>query len=279
MRYKALLAVWLLGVTAALGFVLSGCVGGGGAVAHEYAPKARLTQWSTVDWAHVLSQVVTDDGFVRYDALTANADGAKDALFRYVGSVNQASPENRPDLFPTAADRLAYYLNAYNALCMYGVLQKGLPPNTALSGLYITAKFPLGGRSMTLDTLEKQYVRTASDPRVYFALNSMSKSAPPLRKEPFEGYKLDDQLADQGRRYLSDPRGVQKVSETKVRLSEVFTKFYPVEFQEAYSRQTGRRDPSILEAVRPFAGPDSPVQTATEYESLSYDWSLNRAPG
>src|SRR5215217_3414500 len=100
MRYKALLAVWLIGVTGALGFVLSGCVGSGGAVSHEYAPKARLSQWSNADWQHVLSTVVTDDGLVRYDALTSNTNSAKDALFRYVGSINQVSPENRPDLFP-----------------------------------------------------------------------------------------------------------------------------------------------------------------------------------
>jgi hypothetical protein len=147
----------------------------------------------------------------------------------------------------------------------------------ALSGLSLTARFPLGGRSINLETLEKQSVRTSGDPRVYFALNSMSKSAPPLRKEPYEGAKLDDQLADQGHRYLSDPRGVQKITQAKVKLSEIFTKFYPVEFQEVFSRETGRRDPSILEAIRPYASPDSPVQTATEYESLSYDWSLNRA--
>jgi hypothetical protein len=276
MRYKALLAIWIVGVTAALGFVLSGCVGGGGAVSQEYAPKTRLAQWSNADWQTVLSTVATDDGLVRYDALTANTNGAKDALFRYVGSINQASPENRPDLFPAPSDRLAYYVNAYNALCMYGVLQKGLPSNVALSGLFLTAKFPLGGRGMTLDTLERQ-VRTSGDPRVHFALNSMSKSCPPLRREPYEGAKLDEQFADQGRRYLGDPRGVQKAGETRVKLSEIFTKFYPVEFQEAFTRETGRRNPSILEAIRPYAAPDSPVQTATEYESLSYDWSLNRA--
>ena len=79
------------------------------------------------------------------------------------------------------------------------------------------------------------------------------------------------------RRYLSDPRGVQKVSDTKVKLSEIFTKFYPAEFKEAYSRKTGKSDPGLLEAIRPYAAPDSPVQTATEYESMSYDWALNRA--
>jgi hypothetical protein len=272
-----LLAVWCVGVTAALGLALCGCIGGGGAVSQEYAPKSTVDHWSNADWQKVLDHAATDDGLVKYDVLTNNTDGTKDALFRYVGMVNQVSPENRPDLFKSDADKLAYYINSYNALCMYGVLQKGLPGNVALSGLYQFSKFPVGGKEMTLDSLEKQYVRATGDPRVHFALNCMSKSCPPLRKEAFEGAKLDAQLTAQGQRYLSDPRGVQKVSNTKVKLSEIFTKFYPAEFKEAYSRKTGKSDPGLLEAIRPYAAPDSPVQTATEYESMSYDWSLNRA--
>jgi len=277
MQRKALLALWLLGVCASLGLVLSGCIGGGGAVSQEYAPKSTLTQWSNADWQTVLDTVVTDDGLIKYDLLTNNTNGAKDALFRYVGMINQASPVNRPELFKSEGEKLAYYINAYNALCLYGVLQKGLPGNVLLSGLYFTASFPVGGSSTNLDSLEKQHVRSAGDPRVHFALNCMSKSCPPLRKEAYEGSKLDAQLADQGRRYLNDPRGVQKDSGTKVKLSEIFTKFYPDEFKDAFTRTTGKKDPSLLEAIRPFAGPDSPVQMATEYESMSYDWSLNRA--
>jgi hypothetical protein len=277
MRRNALLATWLVGVGASLGLVLSGCIGGGGAVSQEYAPKAAISQWSNADWQKVLDTVCTDDGMVKYDALTNNTNGAKDALFRYVGAINQASPANRPELFKTDADKLAYYINAYNALCMYGVIQKGLPGNVLLSGLYFTASFPVGGSNTNLDSLEKQHVRTAGDPRIHFALNCMSKSCPPLRKEAYDGGKLDAQLAEQGKRYLSDPRGAQKASDTKVKLSEIFTKFYPGDFKDAYSRTSGKKDPSLLEAIRPLAGPDSPVQTATEYESMSYDWSLNRA--
>jgi hypothetical protein len=277
MRNKALLVVWAMGVTASLGFVLCGCVGGGGAVSNEFAPKTTLSQWNNADWQTVLDTTCTDDGMVKYDALTKNDNGAKDALFRYVGMINQASPENRPELFKTDADKLAYYINAYNALCMYGVLQKGLPGNVLLSGLYFTASFPVGGSNTNLDSLEKKHVRPSGDPRIHFALNCMSKSCPPLRKEAYEGAKLDAQLAEQGRRYLNDPRGAQKASATKVKLSEIFTKFYPGDFKDAYTRKTGKADPGLLEAIRPFAGPDSPVQTATEYESMSYDWSLNRA--
>ncbi|MBC8105029.1 MAG: hypothetical protein H7Z14_00435 [Anaerolineae bacterium] len=39
------------------------------------------------------------------------------------------------------------------------------------------------------------------------------------------------------------------------------------------------RGADLLESVRPFAAKDSPVQTATKYSGMGYDWSLNRPPG
>src|SRR3954466_15257908 len=99
-RHKALLAAWVIGVFAAFGFVLSGCSSGGGSVAKEYAPTTKLEKWSDADWAKVLDAVCTPDGFVKIDELVNNPNGCRDALFRYVGAINQASPDNRADLFP-----------------------------------------------------------------------------------------------------------------------------------------------------------------------------------
>src|SRR5688572_1575305 len=53
MRGRALVAAWGIGVGACLGFVLSGCVGGGGAVSDSYAPKSALTSWSDAEWRRV----------------------------------------------------------------------------------------------------------------------------------------------------------------------------------------------------------------------------------
>src|SRR4051812_9333950 len=98
MRNRALLAVLMLGVSITLGFVLFGCgSGGGGAVSKEFTPATPLTKWEDTDWKTVLDNTCTADGYVKYDALTANTNGTKDALFRYVGRINQASPENRPE--------------------------------------------------------------------------------------------------------------------------------------------------------------------------------------
>src|SRR5438045_1830178 len=80
------------------------------------------------------------------------------------------------------------------------------------------------------ETIEKAHVRSSSDPRVHFALNCMSHSCPPLRNEPYEGSRLDAQLMDQGKTYLSDPRGAQKGEDGTVKLSEIFAKFYTAEW-------------------------------------------------
>jgi hypothetical protein len=79
---------------------------------------------------------------------------------------------------------------------MYDVQQHGRPANvrdaTAIPyGIFYFDKFPFGGKEMTLDAVEKQKVRSVGDPRVHFALNCSSYSCPPLRKETYDGSKLE----------------------------------------------------------------------------------------
>src|SRR5439155_26657327 len=112
--------------------------------------------------------------------------------------------------FTTEKYKLAKYFNAYTSLCMYAVYKLDYPPNLAKTvppyAVYFFDKFPVGGVDTNLDTIEKAHVRSVGDPRVHFALNCMSHSCPPLRGEPYEGSKLDQQLDEQGKIYLSDPR-------------------------------------------------------------------------
>ncbi len=256
------------------------CTGCTKAVKPRFQPKGVVSQFSNELWQDVLSAVATPEGNVRYALLTQNRDGVRDKLFRYVGLLGEVSPENRPELFPSDADRLAYWINAYNALAMYGVYKRGLPGNT-LAGippgaLYLVDRFKVGGTSYSLDSIEKQRVRSAGDPRIHFALNCMSQSCPPLRQEPYTGDKLDAQLNEQGKIYLSDPRAVRRDGD-KVKLNSIFTNYYKGDFIDAYRKRTGKDDAGLLEAIRPFAASDSPVQSATAYSGMGYDWSLNRA--
>lgn len=245
----------------------------------KYRP-ADTRSFGNAEWAAVLRAVVTPDGYVRHDLIESNAGGARDALYRYVGLINAVGPDNRPELFPTEDDRLAYYINAYNALCMYAVSQRGYPSNVLLSGAYpgsifFSDRFIVGGTSLTLDGLEKSRLR-AVDPRTHFAINCMSRSCPPLLDAPYEPATVQAQMDQAGRRFLSDPRGAQRDGE-RVQLSKIFD-FFTGDFVDPYRARTGRRDADVLESIRQYAAPDSPVHGAVGYSYMGYDWSLNR-PG
>jgi hypothetical protein len=256
---------------------LFGC---GGKVPQQFRPTGPISSFSNTDWAAVLSKVVTDDGFVHHERIADNTDGVRDALYRYVGLIGEVSPLNRPELFVTDKDRLAYWINAYNAVCMYAVNKRGRPANVKNAGgipyaIFYLDKFHYGGKELTLDAVERQYVRTVGDPRIHFALNCSSYSCPPLRGEPYEAARLDEQFDDQGRRYLADPRGAVRDGEN-VKLSEIF-RFYQDEFVAAHRKTTGTADAGLLAAIQSYAGAGSPLLGAKGYSFMEYDWSINQA--
>src|SRR5262245_27849042 len=85
----------VLGIAVPL--LLCGCSRAGGGY-ERYATGMRVQFWSDADWADVLDQVVTEDGYVRYDLLARNLNGVRYSLDRYVGQIYDASPANRPEL-------------------------------------------------------------------------------------------------------------------------------------------------------------------------------------
>ena len=262
----------------ALPLACGGC--GGGRVPEDFRPDAKLTEWSNDKWAAVLDEVATDDGFVEWDKIKDNTNGVRDTLYGYVGEIGAASPENRPELFPNDSDKIAYYINAYNALCMYGVVQRGYPGNVLRPGfvdpgaLFFVDRFYTGGERTNLDTLEQSTLdRTGRDPRLHFAFNCMSYSCPPLRSEPFEGDRLVEQLRDQGERYLSDERAAVRDDEDTVKLNSIFTSFYRDDFTRGVD---GEGDMKLINGLLRFAADDSPIVGATDWDGMGYQWDLNR---
>jgi hypothetical protein len=246
-------------------------------VPKQFEPTA-VKEFHYADWQRVLDKAVTSDGYVKYDVLRHNAGGARTALERFVEQVGQTSPENRPDLFTTDSERLAYYLNAANAQAMMAVVKKDYPKNLQEAGILTLGTFSVGGRQVSLAELEKEALRLG-DTRIHFALNNMARSSPPLRQEAYNSGHLDAQLDDQGRRYLSDPRGAEidpKKPDT-ARLSELFTKFYPDDFKSYYAHRTGKKDADLIDALRIFASDESPVSRVSKWEAMPFDWSLNEA--
>jgi hypothetical protein len=236
----------------------------------QYQRVGWVSLFTQDDWQSVLTKTVTPGGYVRWERLS-NTPELRAALYRYVSLINSISPDNRPDLFQTRADREAYWLNAYNATCMYGVLQHSLnnPP-----ALYSADHFSFGGVPLTLDQVEDGKIKPLGDPRVAFAINRCTRSSPPLRNEPYDSMKLNTQLTNQGRVFLSDSRGVVVDENGTAKINRILAVDYAPMFFAAYPQKLGKAT-TIQRALEPYAIKHSALWEADVVTAMPYDSRLN----
>jgi len=219
-------------------------------------------------WAQVLNDFVNDQGQVDFHGL-ANRSADLDAFVDYIARV---SPESAPSPFPTKESRLAYHINAYNALSMYNVIDSGIPKSLAgLTKLWFFGfkKFSIGGERLSLRSYENDVIRPAGDERVHFALNCMSVGCPHLPRDPFTAPGLDNQLDREARRFFAEPRNLRVFPERKtVRISEIL-KFYKEDFL--------RHSPNLIAYVNRYAPEKIPENYQVEF--AEYDWTVNDQTG
>ncbi len=216
-------------------------------------------------WARVLSTQVDERGRVNFAALA----GAPEDLERYVAWVYDSGPGNRPELFRTPQDVLAYHLNAYNALAMYAVIDSGIPEsNSGFSkvSFFALRQVRVGGQGMSLRTYENDIIRKLGDPRVHFALNCMSLSCPRLPREPFVAANLEQQLEREARYFFSESRNLRVDDAAKtVWMSEILD-FFPEDFLA--------HAPSLIAYVNRYLG--KPVPADYKVRFTPYDWTIAR---
>jgi hypothetical protein len=215
-------------------------------------------------WARVLAKQVDDRGRIDFAGIAAAPEDL-DAYVPYVGSV---SPISRPDAFPTREAKLAYYLNAYNALAMSGIVQAGIPESLAKIKFrfFYRNRFVVGGQRISLYKLENGIVRKMGDPRIHFALNCMVRGCPRLPKEPFEAARLEIQLDAAARLFLSEARNVDLRPDAKtVRFSEIL-RFYTKDFLAV--------SPSLIAYANQYRTEKIPGEWKVEF--IPYDWTVNK---
>ncbi len=218
-------------------------------------------------WARVLSRFVDDRGRVDFGGL-ARDGGDLDAA---VAGVAALAPDNAPGAFPTLADRLAFHVNAYNALAMAHVVRRGIPQRLSLLGrlgFFVLSRVSVGGRAMSLYDYENDVIRPLGDERVHFALNCMSVSCPRLPRTPFHAATLDRELDAAARGFLAEARNVQ-VDDVRhvVRLSSILS-FYKADFLA--------HAPGLLDYVNLYRA--APVPVGYRVEFIPYDWTINSQP-
>lgn len=221
---------------------------------HEYPKLSEL-----------LSKHVAD-GLVDYPAVQ------KDSALLKTFLNEAASVEQEIFAAWNEQERLAFLINLYNAATLQLILEHyPLESIKDIGGLFSgpwkQKVVPLFGERISLDDLEHGIIRSDyHEPRIHFALVCAARGCPPLRFEPYLPTKLDEQLDEQGRRFLlQSPKKNRYDTATKTLFLSPLFKWYRKDFKASAG--------SLIEYVRKYL-PE--VEPKAKIRYTTYDWSLNQ---
>ena len=188
-------------------------------------------------------------------------------------------PVNPDDL--SRDEALAFWINLYNAGALILVARAQSTDTTSVLGVPggFRSKFvSVGGERLSLDAVEHGKIRRFGDPRIHAALVCGSISCPTLRREPYQGPVIDEQLDDQLRYLLGSGGCTVDRAGKRVLLSRII-RWYGSDFARPHRMPTllptSRR--AVLSALYPWLDPEVVAwieSTRPEIEFQKYDWGL-----
>lgn len=214
--------------------------------------------WDQIVQAHVR------DGQVDY--LAIQAAGTLDG---YMNELNRIDPTR----LPRRQDQLAFWINAYNAFAVKGILDHYSP--MTLWGRYryfIGRDYQVGGATINLYDLERQVlIEQFHEPLIHFAIVCASTSCPKLQPWAYQPEQLDRQLVQVAKAFINDPSRnrfdrTQKVAS----LSMIFHWF-----EKDFAGAAGSVMAYIARYVDDHDLAKDLAQPGYRIEYLDYDWSLN----
>jgi hypothetical protein len=247
----------------AVGVVMLLSTATAGAADPPGAAAMTIPEWQAL-WSSVLARYVDDAGRIDFAALS-NDHADLDRVVAFVAAVD---PVSEPQRFPDRAARLAFYLNAYNALAMHGVVETGVPRSlggvTKFTFFYLK-KFTVGGRSISLYDFENDVIRPLGEERVHFALNCMAVSCPHLPRTAFTADALEQQLDTATRTFLAEKRNVSvDPVRREVWLAAIF---------DFYTKDFLAHAPTLIDYVNRYR--QDPIPPGFKVRFFEYDWTVN----
>ncbi|HEX8339430.1 MAG TPA: DUF547 domain-containing protein, partial [Tepidisphaeraceae bacterium] len=210
-------------------------------------------------YARLLPAVVSA-GRVDYDRLRSEYGTALDDFLNHAADVE-------PDKL-ARDERLAHYLNLYNATMLMAVIQRRtegpFQPSDRKFDVFDEPRVRTKTGVISLNDLENKIIRpTFKDPRVHAALCCAAVSCPPLIDKPYTAAALERQLDENVTSWLADPgRNVIDDKARTLRLSKIF---------DWYADDFGGR----ANVARWVAEKTGRAVGGYKVEFLEYDWTLN----
>ena len=241
----------VLGITLALTQTLSVAAG----------PEMDHAPWDTLLRRYVAG------GLVDYRGIQQE----RNVLERYLAQLATTNP----DTLPSTNAQVAFWINAYNACVVKGVLARyPLKSVKEVNGFFDGIRYTVGGQKLTLNEMEAKG-RALGDWRVHVAFVCASSSCPRLRSEAYVPERLEAQLTDQATQFLRDAsRGLRfEAAPQTLWVSKMF-KWYATDFVPS-GKITAE---NLLPLLRPSLDPTVAGALQRQHPRvrfLDYDWTLN----
>lgn len=223
-------------------------------------------------WNQLLGKYVDQRGMVDYAGWRASTQDLTqlDLYLDQLSSVRLSDTADR-------SVRLAYWINAYNAVTIKGILREyptsSIRNHTAkLVGYNIWKhlKLQVDGQQFSLDDMEHQILRKMGEPRIHFAIVCASVGCPRLLNEAYQAEKIDSQLSLNAKSFFSDRTKFHyDLRAQRIDVSPILNWF---------AKDFGRNQAEQLRTILPFvpeAAQGLLASGAVRIAYLDYDWSLN----
>ena len=206
-------------------------------------------------WNTLLQQYVSNQGKVNYKGLKSK----RKTLTNYITALSNTMPQTSW----TNEDKLAYWMNAYNAMTVDLILRNyPLKSIKDIDNPWDQRLWKLGEKWYNLDEIEHQILRKMNEPRIHFGIVCASVSCPKLQNVAFTAGKLEMQLTNATKEFLADSNH-NTISETNLKLSKIF-KWFAQDF-----KQNG----SLIDFLNLYS--DIDISDKAKKSFKDYNWDLN----
>ena len=206
-------------------------------------------------WNDLLQKYVSSRGNVNYKDFKTDETKLDDYLVLL--------SKNKPSSSSSKNEKLAYWINAYNAFTIKLILD-----NYPIKSIKDIKKpwdkefITIDGESISLSHIEHEILRKMNEPRIHFAIVCASVSCPKLQNTAFKSSTIETQLTTASKEFLADPSR-NNIAQNRIEISKIFSWF------SSDFKQNG----SLIDFLNKYSEIAISQKASKSYKD--YNWNLN----
>lgn len=232
-----------------------------------------MDQIDPCNWDALLKKHVDENGNVNYAAWKQSLVDVQtlDGFLAHLSTAN-------PNVQAKPAAKLAFWINAYNAVTVRGILREY--PTTSIRNhtakllgynIWKDLLLTVGGKPYSLDQMEHEVLRKMGEPRIHLAIVCASRSCPRLLAEAYTADNLNEQLTLNTKVFFANPGNFRyDPARRTFQLSSIL---------EWFGGDFGADQAAQLRTIAPYLPSreayDAATANSVSVSYLDYDWGLN----